>query len=90
MNEKNKTQVKLAQKGFQQIRELIDKFQLFWSIDFENPQVKNITILLNKKYKFDLDEAKFNKRFERVRKEKARELLENPGVDFQMYMHVID
>lgn len=54
------------------------------------PIVKQTIKILNRQQNLDIESEKFQQRFQRVKKEKAREILENPEVDFQMYMHVID
>lgn len=44
----------------------------------EDERTREIVFTLNRKYKLDLEEYKILKRIEKVKKQKARELMENP------------
>lgn len=60
----------------------MQNFNDFWFLDKNAPESKKIIQMLNKKFNLDIESPKFECRFKRVSKQKAREILENPEVDF--------
>lgn len=86
---KDPKQVKISMKGFQTVRELIHNFASFNDLSLGDSSVKGVVEIINRKLGLDVEGEDFQRRFEKLKKQFARDFLEQPKVDFQIFSHVI-
>jgi len=84
-----KDQVSIARKEVQNVLEAYTKMKLYMAIDFKNYESDPLLMEVLKEFEIDMNKPKTQKRLEKLRINKVKEIFENGHFNLEMFQYAV-